>query len=103
MSKTKTISYETRAHFFWFMVGISVLSLFVYFYAINSIAQNTALRQNLEARVADAAGRVGGLEFSYIELRNSITFEMAKNYGFKEVRTPLYVTRHTSSTLTLNR
>lgn len=103
MSNVKAISYDSRANIFWFMVGLSILSLFVYFYAINSIARNTALRQNLEAQVVDAAGRIGTLEFAHIELRNKITSEVASAYGFKEVKKPLYVTRTTGSALTLNR
>lgn len=103
MSKAKTISIESSANLFWFMVGVSILSLFVYFYAINSIARSTALRQNLEARVTDAAGRIGALEFSYIKLKGTITSEVAASYGFKEVRKPLYVSRAAGSALTLNR
>lgn len=103
MSKAKAISIDSKANIFWFMVGVSLLSLFVYFYAINSIARSTAMRQNLEAQVVDAAGRIGTLEFAYIELKNNITSEVAANYGFKEVKKPLFVTRTTGSALTLNR
>ncbi len=103
MTKVKAISYEQKASIFWFFAGVAILSLFVYFYAIHSIARYTALRQNLEAQVTDAAGRIGALEFASIELKNTITSEVASNYGFKEVRTPLYVSRNTGSALTLNR
>jgi len=103
MTRTKALSIESRANFFWFLIGVSILSLLVYFYAINSIARNTALRQNLEAYVADAGGRIAGLEFAHIELKNAITAELAYSYGFEEVRTPLYVTRNSSTSLTLNR
>lgn len=103
MSKAKAISYDNRANIFWFIVSLSLLSLFVYFYAIHSIARSTAMRQNLEAQVVDAAGRIGTLEFAYIELKNNITSEVAESYGFKEARKPLYVSRTTGSALTLNR
>ena len=104
MSKTKAISYDTRANIFWFLLGASVLFLFVYFYAINSIAHTTAVRQNLEAQIADAAGKVGGLEFAYIEMKNSITSEVATSYGYKEAKKPLYVSRSSSAgVLTFNR
>lgn len=102
-NKIKSISYEQRETAFWFLVGVSILSLFIYFYAINAIARNTALRQNLEAHVADAAGRIGGLEFAYIEEQNKITSEVAASFGFKEVKSPLYVSRATGSALTFNR
>ena len=101
--RTASLSLDTRANYFWFMAGVSVLSLFVYFYAINAIAHNTALRQNLEAQVADASGRIGSLEFAHIELKNSITSEVAHSYGFQEVKTPLYVSRTAGSLVTVNR
>jgi hypothetical protein len=101
--RTAAISLDDRARILWFMGAVSLLSLFVYFYAVNVIARNTALRQNLEAHVADASGRIGALEFSYIELKNSITSEVAASHGFKEVRAPLYVSRTGSTALTLNR
>lgn len=102
-NKIKTISYEQRAAFFWFIVGVSVISLFVYFYAINSMARNTALRSNLEHYVADARDRIGTLEFAYIEAKNAITTDLAYSMGFKENRAPLYVSKNSSTALTLNR
>jgi hypothetical protein len=97
-----SLSYEGRERAFWFLVGVSVLSLFIYFYAINAMARNTALRSHLEAHLADANSRLGTLEFAYIDLENSVTAEVASAYGFKEVRKPLYVTRNAAPTLTLN-
>ena len=102
-NKIKAISYEQREAAFWFLVGVSVLSLFIYFYAINAIARNTAIRQNLEAHVADAAGRIGGLEFAYIGEQNKITAEVARSFGFSEVKSPLYVSRTAGRALTFNR
>lgn len=101
--KIKAISYEQRANFFWFMVCASILSLFIYFYSVSAMARNTAIRQNLEAQLADTGGRIGGLEFSYIELKNSITSELAHQYGFREIRNPLYVSRNAANSLTLSR
>jgi hypothetical protein len=103
MTKIKTISLESKANFFWFLVAVSFISLFVYVYAINALARNTAVRQNLEAHMADIGGKIGGLEFAHIELKNAVTQELAYEYGFREVRSPLYVSRTSSSGLTYNR
>lgn len=96
------LGYEERQKIFWFLAGVAVFSLFIYFYAINAIARNTALRQNLEAHLADSSGRIAALEFAHIELENSVTAELAKQYGFEEVKTPLYVSRTPNTALTLN-
>lgn len=96
------VSLEARQRIFWTLMGISIFSLFIYFYAVSAIARNTALRQNLEAHMADASGRIATLEFAHIELENSVTEELARQYGFEEVKAPLYVSRTKATELTLN-
>ncbi|OHA92069.1 MAG: hypothetical protein A3J09_01055 [Candidatus Zambryskibacteria bacterium RIFCSPLOWO2_02_FULL_51_21] len=98
----RRVSYEDRQRTFWVLAGISIFSLFIYFYAVNAIARNTALRSNLEAHLSDAGSRIGALEFSYIELRNGITKEKAGELGFSEVKSPLYVSRNAAAALTFH-
>lgn len=69
------------------------MSLFVYIYAVNSISRNIATRQSLERQAGIISTNLDALEFSYIELQNNVTIELAHNYGFKEVDKPLYVSR----------
>ena len=96
-------SFEQRERAFWFLVSVSLLSLFVYVYAVNAAAHHIAVRQNLEKQVAEANSRLSTLEFQTITMRNNITFETARSYSFEEVRTPLYVSRTSSaSSLTFN-
>lgn len=98
----RTILYEDRQHFFWFMVTLSLLSLGVYFYAINAAAHHIAVRENLESQVAEIGARLSSLEFAAIDLKNSVTLDVAHEHGFSEVKQPLYVTRGNSGSLTLN-
>jgi len=98
----RVLSLEDRQKAFWFMVSVSVFSLFVYVYAINATAHHIATRQNLEREVAQMEGRLSSLEFASIALKNSITIETAREYGFAEVKEPLYVSRDSLNTLTLN-
>lgn len=100
--RTKTISHEARGYAFWALVGISLLAFATYVYAVNMTIRNTALRQNLEGEVTKLAAESGALEFAYIEKRNSVNIELAHAYGFKEVSSPLYVSRASSRALTLN-
>jgi len=100
--KLKTISYESRVQFFWVLTGISVLSLFVYIYAVASTAKNIALSENLEEKITSVLSELEPLEFTYIELKNSVTLELANSLGFKEIKNPLYISRNEAPSLSFN-
>jgi hypothetical protein len=101
-NKTKVISYDNRARFFWVLVALSVLLLLVYIYAINTTARNIAVRQDLERQIAQVSASLDPLEFAYIELQNNVTMELAYEYGFKETQSPLYVSRARAGALSFN-
>ena len=94
--------YDDRVHFFWVLVALSILSLCVYIYAINATTRNIAVRQDLERRVASISFNLDSLEFAYIELRNNVTIELAYQHGFREVKSPLYVSRAHRASLSFN-
>lgn len=112
ISKAKTISlsakalasagYEHRVRFFWVLVIVSLLSLCIYIYTINALARNIALRQDLERQIAEISINLDSLEFAYIELRNNVTMELAYYYGFREAKSPLYVSRIRNAPLSFN-
>lgn len=94
--------YDYRVRFFWVLAIVSILSVFIYIYAINAISRNIAVRQNLEKQIASASANLDSLEFAYIELKNSVTIELAYQYGFQEVKNPLYVSRAHPASLSFN-
>ena len=98
----RAISYDQRVRFFWLLACVSIGSLVLYMYSIQATAQNIAVRQELQARGAEASGKLGALEFTYIELKNGVSMELASHYGFQEAEAPLYVSRNQPSALTLN-
>lgn len=98
----RAIGLDQRQKAFWFMVSLSLCSLLVYVYAINAAAHHIAVRQNLEREVAETTGRLSSLEFATISLKNAVTIETAREYGFTEVKEPLYVSRGGAESLTLN-
>ena len=67
-NKTRTVSYYNRVRLFWVLAAISVLSLGVYVYAINTIARNIAARQDLERQMIKVSADLDSLEFAYIGL-----------------------------------
>ena len=79
-----------------------MLSLFVYVYAINTTARHVAHRQELEQRIKDKSAELNSLEFTYIELRNNITTELAYARGFQEEKNPLYISRLRPISLSFN-
>ncbi|PJA37087.1 MAG: hypothetical protein CO183_00130, partial [Candidatus Zambryskibacteria bacterium CG_4_9_14_3_um_filter_42_9] len=93
MNKIKIISYDKRILLFWSLVAVSIFSLFIYIYAINATARNIAVRQDLEKKIVAISANLNSLEFSYIELRNNVTIELARQHGFTEAKSPLYVSR----------
>ena len=100
--KTKTISYDHRVRFFWTMITLALLSLSVYMYAINASARHVAERQDSERQIAEVSAKLNSLEFAYIELKNNVTIELAYQYGFREARNPLYVSRTSPASLSFN-
>ena len=100
--KTKTISYTHRAYFFWAMAFLSILSLAIYIFAINATARNIAHGQEFERQIAQIGDGLGSLEFTYIGIKNNVTLELAHQYGFKEVRNPLFVSRSSTNSLSFN-
>lgn len=100
--RARALSLDDRERMFWFMAMVSLFSLGIYVYAINAAAHHIAVRQNLEREVAEVESKLSSLEFAAIELRNAVTIEVAREYGFTEVKEPLYVSRNTPQSLTLN-
>src|SRR3989344_8797116 len=102
MQKTQIISYDKRVQLFWALIIISMLSISIYIYAVNAIARNIALKQDLEKQTANMLANFDSLEFAYIELRNNVTLELAYQRGFKVVKSPLYVSRTRPKALSFN-
>lgn len=100
--KSKAISYDVRANLFWFMVTVCAATVVIYFYALGTLAQETALRQSVEKQIAGKTLAVAELEFDYIALQNRITITDASRYGLREVRSSIYAARTVPGTLSYN-
>lgn len=108
INKIKTISisspigYSYRVRLFWILVAVSLISFCLYIYAINVTARNIAAGQESERQIAKISAGLDSLEFAYIELKNNVTMELAKAYGFNEVKSPLFVSRTRAASLSFN-
>jgi hypothetical protein len=100
--QTQVISYDIRARIFWTLASASILLLGVYFFSLYATIINTVARQELESRVGQLSLNQGRLEFEYITMKNEVNMEMASQYGLKDDMEPIYVSRNTANTLTMN-
>jgi len=100
--KTKTLSYDQRLQTFWSLIFILSACLVIYIFAVNGAVRNTVVRQNLEKETTNLSARIGELEFSYIAMKNKISLNLAYERGFKEVVSPVYISRSASRSLSIN-
>ena len=96
------ISYDTRAKIFFALVTVLAVAFATYIYAINAAARNIASSQAIETEVNNMSRDLDSLEFAYIEMRNNVTIDTAYEKGYKEERSPLFVSRNKSASLTFN-
>jgi hypothetical protein len=100
--KTQVLTFESRVRVFWVLVSICFISSILYIYAVSSAVSNTVSRQNLEREVGTLAARIGEMEFTYIGLKNNVSLAVAYSHGFKDVSSPVYVSRAKSPSLSVN-
>jgi hypothetical protein len=96
------LSYDDRAKLFWFLAGAFLFALATYVYAVNATAHHVAERAALEREAANLSAEIATLEFEAIALKNDITIEVARSYGFTEVEKPLYVSAEKAGSLSFN-
>ncbi|MBX4199939.1 hypothetical protein KW790_00545 [Candidatus Parcubacteria bacterium] len=83
-------------------MSATLLSLVIYIYAVNSAVRNTVARKDLESRIALVSTHLSEMEFKYISLKNKVDLKLALNRGFKEVTTPVFISRSSSRSLSFN-
>lgn len=98
----KYISYEHRNILFWLFTSVSVVSIFIYIYALSTTVHLTTERQSLTKELSSLGSKVADLEFKNIAIRNNIDLASALSEGYVEVKNPTFVTRGTQEALTLN-
>ncbi len=96
------LSFENRTKAFWALSSACLLSLVLYVYAVNATAHNVAMRASLEREAAELTGELASLEFQYINLQGDVTLTRAAEYGFEEVKEPLYVSKTAGNSLSFN-
>jgi len=70
---------------FWFLLSVFVTLLFAYSYFLCGAMMNAIAEQNIDKEIASLNTEVNALEYKYLNLKNSITMELALANGFVNV------------------
>ncbi len=84
---------QDRKNIFWSLTVGIVISLGCYVYFLSQTVYTAVLRQQTEKSIAALEGGIGNLELNYLNLKNTITPEIARARGFKEITTTQYISR----------
>lgn len=81
----------------WKKIVFNILFCFIliflgfYAYLVNDTISAVVLREKIEKEISLTGTEVANLEFSYINLENSITKEFAESKGFVSILNPIFI------------
>ena len=78
--------------FYFFAVALTVLSC-LYFYFVGNMVYNASKRVEIERRIASLEGSIGDLEVFVTNQKATITIELARAKGFKDISKTTYISR----------
>lgn len=77
----------------WALLATIVFFLGLYVYFVNVTILHTAQRQDLEEVISDTKSKISQLELSFIENNRSVTKDTARELGFTEVASVVFLKR----------
>jgi hypothetical protein len=80
----------------WTLVALLVTLTAMYGYFLSTSIVNVIVREEMQQKIANTNARISELELTYIEAKNAVTMDMAKEMGFTKVTQKHYVTRTSS-------
>jgi len=94
---TKAITPRNIKPFIVASIGLCVLSSIFYMYAINKVVRNVVKLQSTETQLSRMTSEIGEMEFTYINQKNSITFDKATELGFAFAEPSRFINRKTNA------
>ena len=70
---------------FWVLFSVFALFIVSYGFLLNSTMMNAVSKQNMGKEMVSLGSDVNSLEFQYLNIKNSITLELAQSKGFVQV------------------
>ena len=90
-------------YFFWILSFFCVIQVSVYFYSIAQITVSVRKNTVLEDKLSSLNLETSNLEYQYLQSKNLVTLDVAKNMGFSENTKQIFVSRTTDApSLSLN-
>jgi len=80
-------------YIFWIFAFFSMAMIFLYFYSIIEITVSVRENTVLRGKLSDLSLEVSGLEYKYLQSKNTITLEIAQNLGFYDNTKEIFVSR----------
>jgi len=75
------IEYKEK-NFFWILFSLFVFFVISYGFLLNGVMMNAVSGQRMEKEMISLGSDINFLEFQYLNLKNSITLELAQSKGF---------------------
>lgn len=75
----------TEKKFFWLLFSVSVLFVISYGFLLDSTMMKAVSKQRMEKEMVSLGSEVNSLEFQYLNVKNSVTLDLAKSKGFVSV------------------
>lgn len=83
---------DTKKNIFWAVFALTFFSMSLYVYFITSTIRNVVYMEDMDVYSGELALEIGGKEFDFINLKNSVTLSLAQSKGFSEVKEKIYIT-----------
>lgn len=77
----------------WALIFTVCLMLSLYSYFLNGAVQAAVHRSSFEEEAALLTSEVSELEFAYVTLRNEVTLETARSFGFMSSEDITYISK----------
>lgn len=93
--KAKTYITHTEAEKVLFFILLFVLCVTAigYAYFVNKTVLNVVARKDTAAEIEQLRSRLSDLEFSYLQKKDTVNRELAREYGFVEITEATYVAK----------
>ncbi len=92
MTRIENIDLKKRLVFI-ILFGLIILGIVLYAYFLNQTIINGIYIERTEKQLSDLNVTVGELETEYFKVKNNITLSLAKDLGFADAGSQLYISR----------
>ena len=101
-NQIEKIEYREKK-IFWVLFSIFVFFIMSYGFLLNNTMMSAVSKQKMEKEMITLGSEVNSLEFQYLNVKNSITLELAQSKGFVVVSLDKFaVIKPTSQNLSLS-